>query len=199
MRVAVTGNMGSGKSTFASMLEERGGILVDADALARRAVDEDIQVRRDLAAAFGPDLLSENDHLDRRELARRALADAAGRLQLEGIVRPRLEPILMKALTTAQAHGAIAVLDVALVFEWDIDHWFDRIFVVKADLNKATARVVNSRSLSAAEVNERRAAQIKSHEYRGEVESVDNNGSLAELALKAEQVWMSLKSSVAKE
>lgn len=196
MRVAVTGNMGNGKSTFARMLQERGGILVDADMLARRIVDEDQGVRRELAAAFGNDLLDEKGTLDRRELARRALVDTAGRRQLEGIVRPRLEPVLMAALATAQANSAIAVFDAALVFEWGIEHWFDRIFVVSADVDKATARVACSRNFAVAEVHERRAAQIKSHEYRGEVELVDNNGSLAELALQADKVWTSLSSDL---
>jgi dephospho-CoA kinase len=184
--------MGSGKSTFARMLQGQGGGLVDADALAREVVDDDVDLRRELAAAFGHDLLDENDCLNRLELARRALADDTGRCRLEGIVRPRLEPMLATALATAETTSAIVVFDAPLIFEWRIEHWFDRIFVVGTEADTAASRVASSRGLDASEVHQRRAAQLHSSQYTGEIESVDNNGSLEELASKARKIWQAL-------
>ncbi|MDA0335943.1 MAG: dephospho-CoA kinase [bacterium] len=193
MRVAVTGNMGSGKSTLARMLQELGASLVDADALARRVVEEDPEVRRDLVAAFGSDLIDTNGALDRRALARRALTGTGGRRQLEGIIRPRLEPILAAELAHAETVSAIAVFDAPLVFEWGIQHWFERVFVVSTEADTAASRVADSRGLGTDEVHERRAAQTRIHEYAGDVEFVDNNGTLLELRSRAEEIWSDLR------
>ncbi|SVB86191.1 uncharacterized protein METZ01_LOCUS239045, partial [marine metagenome] len=117
MRVAVTGNIGSGKSTFARLLEERGARLVDADALSRRVVDESAPLKRQLADAFGEDLLDEEGgHLDRRGLARRALVDGPSRRRLEGIVRPHLQPVIAAELAAAELASPVVVLDAPLVF-----------------------------------------------------------------------------------
>ncbi len=193
MRVAVTGNMGSGKSTFARMLESLGARLVDADVLARRVVDDSPGLRRELANAFGADLLTPALALDRAELARRALADAAGRELLEALVRPHLEPVLAAELARADAPGTIAVLDAPLVFEWGIEHWFDRIIVVHAASETAAQRVVAGRGIPAGDLYARRAAQFsKATELPGVV-AVDNSGSLNDLRAIAQKTWDSLQ------
>ena len=197
LRVAVTGNIGSGKSTLARMFEEFGACRVDADAVSRRVVTESTALQQQLAAAFGAELLDQEWHLDRRGLARRALADAAGRQLLEDLIRPHLQPVLEAELASTELASAglarpIIVLDAPHVFEWKIEDWFDRIFVVSADMGVADARVAASRDLSLEEVRERRAAQLSDGERRGSFEVVDNNGSLDDLRSMAERIWQDL-------
>lgn len=191
MRVAVTGNMGSGKSTFARMLADLGARLVDADLVARRVVEESPALRRQLADAFGADLLTPQAELDRAELARRALADAAGRERLEALVRPYLEPLLRTELAQS-GEGAVVVLDAPLVFEWNIQHWFDRVIVVHAGANVAAERVAAGRGIATEEVHARRAAQLAQTSSREGVIAVDNNGSLDDLRSMAREIWNSL-------
>lgn len=190
MLVAVTGNMGSGKSTLARMLRDRGAALVDADAESRRVVEESPELRRELAAAFGGDLLQDGV-LNRRELARRALADEAGRQGLEALVRPHLEPRLRAAIEREAASSPVVVFDAPLVFEWGIGSWFDRIYVVRTDMTRAAERVAAQRGLSADEVHQRRRAQLASGEH-DDLRAVDNNGSLDDLRAMSEQIWNDL-------
>ena len=192
MRVAVTGNIGSGKSTFARLLEERGARLVDADALSRRVVDESAPVKRQLAAAFGEDLLDEEGHLDRRGLARRALVDGPARRRLEGIVRPHLQPGSAAELASAELASPVVVLDAPLVFEWGIEDWFARVFVISADADSAVARVAASRDMSVDEVRQRHRAQFSDARRPGAFEVVDNNGSLDDLRSMADKIWNDL-------
>lgn len=190
MLVGVTGNIGSGKSTFARLLAGLGACVVDADQLARQVVDESPAVRRDLAAAFGADLIDEGGAIDRRRLAQRALAGEVGRRRLEAIVRPRLEPRLWEALATAQAAAPVAVLDAPLLFEWGIAGRFDLVVRLVADPEAAAARVAAARGLSLDEVRGRRAAQLDEPGAEGiRLVVVDNNGTLEDLRAAALRVW----------
>lgn len=192
MRVAITGNIGSGKSTFARLLEERGARRVDADALSRRVVEDSASLRRQLADAFGGDLLDEEGRLDRRALARRALADESSRRRLEGIVRPHLQPVIEAELAAAELASPVVVLDAPLLFEWGIEDWFARIFVISTDADSAAVRVAASRDLGVDEVRQRHSAQFSDAQREGAFESVDNNGSLDDLRSMADRIWNDL-------
>jgi dephospho-CoA kinase len=116
---------------------------------------------------------------------------------LEDLIRPHLQPVLEAELASTELASAglarpIIVLDAPHVFEWKIEDWFDRIFVVSADMGVADARVAASRDLSLEEVRERRAAQLSDGERRGSFEVVDNNGSLDDLRSMAERIWQDL-------
>lgn len=189
MLVAVTGNIGSGKSTFARILEEHGARRVDADALARRVVDESVELQQQLASAFGSDLIGAGGELNRRQLARRALVDEAGRRRLEALVRPHLQPLIKAELSAAESNSAVTVFDAPLVFEWGIESWFAHVFVVTTDAQEAARRVAASRDLDVDEVHERQKAQFSSSQRVGRFETVDNNGSLDDLRSMADQIW----------
>ena len=190
MLVAVTGNMGAGKTTLARMLEGFGARRIDADLLARQVVDASPDLRRRLADAFGADLLDEEGGLDRRALARRALADEEGRRRLEELVRPELEPRIWQALETAGTGGGIVLLDAPLVFEWGLQDRFDAIVLVTTQPGIATERVARDRGLRPEEVRQRRSAQLAAVE--GADFEVCNDGDPGELRRQAGQVWEGL-------
>ena len=193
MLVAVTGNMGAGKTTLAAMLEDLGARRIDADVLARQVVDESEGLRCRLADAFGEELLDGEGRLDRRGLARRAFADEEGRQRLEELVRPQLEPRIWEALREAEAGGGIVLLDAPLVFEWGLQDRFDAVVLVKTESGLATQRVSRERGLAPEEVRQRRAAQ-QDDIPEGSVEYVVNNdGDLQSLRIEAVRVWKGLK------
>src|SRR6478609_5603929 len=86
--VAVTGGIGSGKSTVSTVLREHGAIVVDSDQLAREAVAPDSPGLAAIGAAFGPSMLTAEGALDRAELAAVVFADPAARKRLEEITHP---------------------------------------------------------------------------------------------------------------
>ena len=192
MLVAVTGNMGAGKTTLARMLEDLGARRVDADLLARQVVDESAELRRRLADAFGRDLLDSDGRLDRRTLARRALADEEGRRRLEGLVRPELEPRIWRALGEAAAGGGIVLLDAPLVFEWGLQDRFDALVLVKTRSEVAAERVARHRGIRPEEVRQRRSVQQAAAPEGVDFE-VRNEGDLDDLRRQAGQVWAGLQ------
>src|SRR5438045_6543857 len=88
--VGLTGGIGAGKSTVASMLAERGAVVVDADDLARRAVDPGTHGYAEVLRRFGPEAVRLDGSLDREWLARRVFGDDEARRDLEAIIHPEV-------------------------------------------------------------------------------------------------------------
>src|SRR2546430_17108238 len=86
--VGLTGGIGAGKSTVARMLAERGAVVIDADDLARRAVDPGTHGYAEVIRAFGPRALTGRGELDREWLARRVFADSESRKRLGAHAQP---------------------------------------------------------------------------------------------------------------
>ena len=92
MRIGLCGGMGSGKSTVAALLRERGAHLIDADAIARDIVQPGSAALLEIGARFGPRVLLADGSLDRAALARIAFSDAQALQDLEAITHPRIRP-----------------------------------------------------------------------------------------------------------
>ncbi len=118
MRLGLTGGIGSGKSTVAGLLAERGAALIDADAIARALTAQNGAALALIAAAFGQDYINTAGALDRDKMRTLAYADATARKRLEAIIHP-----LVAQETQRQASSAIAsghrciVFDVPLLVE----------------------------------------------------------------------------------
>lgn len=159
LRVGLTGSMGAGKSTVAAGLARRGAVIIDADALARRATD-DPGVLRKVAAALGPELVVDG-RLDRAATARTVFADAEARRALEAIVHPwvRAEAAAQEAALGARDVPPVMVVhDVPLLFETGLDAGMDATVVVSAPRATREARVA-ARGGDAAGVRARDDAQ----------------------------------------
>jgi len=86
----LTGGIGSGKSTVARMLSQRGAVVVDADAIAREVVEPGMPALAALVEAFGSDILRPDGALDRAALAERAFVTDETRKRLEAITHPAI-------------------------------------------------------------------------------------------------------------
>ena len=98
--VGLTGGIGSGKSTVARMLEERGAIVFDADALARRAVEPGTPGHDAVVERFGANVLGPGGELDREALASIVFADPAARRDLEAIVHPEVRRLFAEGASS---------------------------------------------------------------------------------------------------
>jgi dephospho-CoA kinase len=140
LRVGLTGGLGSGKSTVAHVLRERGFHVLEADAIARELMQPGQPVHEAIAQHFGPDVVRADGSLDRARLA--DLAFRQGRLsELNRIVHPPTvaEQERRMAKIFAGDAAAIVAVESALVFEaeaWGtVPDWrsrFDRIVLVTA-------------------------------------------------------------------
>lgn len=184
--VGVLGGIASGKSAVARMLAGTGGVLVDADEIARRVM-EDPAVRAELRAAFGSDVLLPDGSPDRAKLAARVFASRADRERLEALTHPRIRDRIRRAIEAALERGVPRiVLDVPLLVENEAQHgllsrchelWF---VDARPELRDARARL--ARNWQEGEVERRERHQLPLAEKRALADVViTNEGTLAEL------------------
>src|SRR5437762_14330327 len=101
LMVGLTGGIGSGKSTVASLLAERGAVVIDADQIAREVVEPGMPELAALVERFGDDVLNGDGSLDRATLARRSIADDESRRALEAITHPAIGDEFLRRVAAA--------------------------------------------------------------------------------------------------
>ncbi|MEJ2292209.1 MAG: dephospho-CoA kinase [Deinococcales bacterium] len=194
LHVGLTGNIGSGKSSVARLLEARGAAVIDADALARQAT-EDAEVLAAIARDLGAELVAAG-RLDRAATARRVFGDPEARRRLNAIVHPwvrRATERLTEALERAPEPPAVIVHDVPLLYENGLDRGLDAVIVVDAPLAERVARVAARSRLSEEDVRSRDAAQMPLDDKVARADYVvDNGGTLEELEARVDAVWRAL-------
>lgn len=183
----VLGGIAAGKSAVAALLAGDAGVVIDADRIARAILESD-EVKAEVVAAFGRDLLRADGTLDRERLGRRVFASASDRERLERFTHPRIRARIRAELEAARARRVPRiVLDVPLLFENDAQHHLvaecDVLVFVDADERDRDARAVATRGWSSGEVALRERTQLPLAAKRARAQHVvHNNGSRAELS-----------------
>jgi dephospho-CoA kinase len=131
MVIGLCGKYCSGKSEAARFLGEKGFRIIDADALGHEVLEER---RRDVAAAFGGEILTPEGHVDRRKLGRIVFADSAKLERLEAIVHPPVAEKIRGILAASAPDSPPAVIHAALLFTGGIDKLCDAIIIIEAPL-----------------------------------------------------------------
>jgi dephospho-CoA kinase len=193
LKVALTGNIAAGKSSVARRWRELGGFVVDADELARRAVEPGTPALARIVEAWGEGVL-DGAELDRAALRRIVFADPAARERLEGIVHPAVAAMRDAAFREAADAGAgLAVADIPLLFETGLASEFDTVVLVDAPPETRLARLVGDRGLDPEEAQRMIAAQMPAELKRARADVViENAGSREALERRADEVWRGL-------
>ena len=195
-RYALTGGIGSGKSTVAALFVEWGAFLVDADAISRSLMEPGEAVLARTVAEFGEHLLDEEGRLNRPTLARIVFNDEQARLRLNAIVHPAIRERAAQLVEQAQSEpgfSGIILEDIPLLVESGDPSAFDGVVVVRTPLATRLERLVSSRGMSEEDARARIAAQT-SDEQREAVATwiIDNGGSLEETTEQVRAVWQQM-------
>jgi dephospho-CoA kinase len=157
--VGLTGGIASGKSTVARLFGALGVPVVDADAVARDIVAPGSDALREIAAAFGAEVIVDGA-LDRAALGVRVFADTEARRRLEAITHPRIAAESGRRLALALAGGApYALYEAALLVENGAYKMFPALVVVTAPEDVQRARIAARDGLDATQAQARIAAQ----------------------------------------
>jgi dephospho-CoA kinase len=192
--IGLTGNIGSGKSSVSRFLADRGATVIDADVLARRAVEPGTPAHDQIVARWGSPVLAPDGHLDRVALRRIVFGDPQQLDELNQIVHPEVERLGDELIEAARARGdRVVVCDVPLLFERHMTDRFDRIVLVDADRAIRLDRLVKDRGLREDEAMEMIAAQMPAELKRARADFIiDNSGTLAQLERCVRAVWDAL-------
>ena len=193
--VGLTGNIGSGKSTVAQLLSERGATIIDADVLARRAVEPGTPAHAAIVERWGTSMLAPDGGIDRATLRRIVFSEPAELEQLNAIVHPQVEQLRAALVDEARARGdRLVVCDIPLLFERRMTENFDRIVLIDAPRPVRLERLVRERGLRETEAMDMIVAQMPAELKRARADHViDNDGTLANLSTSVAEVWSTLQ------
>jgi dephospho-CoA kinase len=190
-RIGITGNIGSGKSTVAKMLVEKGAALIDADALAREATN-DAEVLEQIQEKLGNDLITDGK-LDRAKTAELVFNNPEARKILNSIIHPwvrQKSDEKIRGLESSSSPPPVILQDIPLLFENGLEKNLDAVIVVYAPSEIRLARVTSRSSISEEDFYARDAAQMNLEEKLNRADYViDNSKDLNNLQNQVNQLW----------
>lgn len=191
--IGLTGGIGTGKSTVARMLRERGWTVHSSDITAKEIMSTDPEVRREIADLLGPEVLTEGG-LNKDLIAALVFGDSSEhkkRLQqLDQIVHPRVLDRHMEVIEEEKDKGTrIVVIESALLFEVGLEDGFDWVVVVDCPDGVRIPRVMERSGLSEDQVRSRMNEQLPMQEKRSLADFViENAGSLEDLQRSVDKI-----------
>jgi dephospho-CoA kinase len=161
LTLALTGGIGSGKSTVASLLAQRGAVILETDRFAREALEPGGSGFDAVVTRF-PTVIGADGVIDRKALAAVVFADDAARAELEGIVHPAVRARVLAELEAHRATDDVVIIDVPLFVETGGRNRYpvSGVLVVDAPEDVTRERLVRDRAMTADQANERIAAQV---------------------------------------
>lgn len=189
LRVGLTGGIGSGKSTVAKFLGELGGVVVDADAVAREVVEPGMPALEAIRARFGDAVFTDDGALDRPALGRDVFADPGALGDLEGITHPAIWKRTAELMSAAPA-DAVLVHDMPLIVEKGMGADYHLVIVVGVAPEERLARLVRDRGMSPGDAQARIDAQADDEARQAAADIwIDNNGTRDHLDAEVRRIW----------
>lgn len=188
--IGLTGGIASGKSTVANMLIDKGITVIDADIIAKQAVERGMPAYRQIIDEFGEDILLENGDIDRRRLGALVFTNEQKRLALNSIVHPAVREEMLKRRDESIANQeTFVVLDIPLLFESKLESLVDKIIVVSVTKELQLERLIKRNQLTEEEALSRIRSQMPLEEKVSRADNViDNSGTLEETKQRLEEI-----------
>jgi dephospho-CoA kinase len=193
MVVGITGEIGAGKSTLATIFRDWGAKLISGDEIGWELLRREEPTYRVLLEKYGRDILNAEGEIDRRKLGGIVFSSPIKTREFNALVHPELLKRLKRRIEETKRTDSLVVVDAALIVEWGITDEFDKLIVVIADEERRIERLKRSAQLNDAELRDRFRIQLPREEKIGCADWViENNGDLRELSDEAEKIWREL-------
>jgi dephospho-CoA kinase len=188
--IALTGGIGCGKSLAAQFFAQLGALVIDADQLARAAIERGSAGFDEVVTLFGDSILKDGN-IDRRALGEIVFKDQKAKVALENIIHPFVRKEFEEAVASLKG-GQVLVYEIPLLYETNAHERFDLVITVESEMENRITRL-RSRGMQISEIEGRIAAQA-TREQRIEIADflIENDGSEDELLRQVENIWDSL-------
>jgi len=189
--IGLTGGIASGKSSVASVFQAKGAMVIDADQLAREAVEPGSRGLAEVTAAFGKGVLASDGRLNRQRLGALVFSDGQKRKQLEGILHPEIKRLAEERIAGAAGTGHRVVFYMApLLIEAGATDRVDEVWVVTVRPEVQLERLVLRDGISRDEAQRIIDSQmpLAEKEKYGRV-VIDNSGTPEETGRRLAEIW----------
>ena len=187
LKVGLTGGIGSGKSTASAYLKEFSSYIFDADSEAKKILENNKQVQKDIIEEFGSDVLNGEGKIDKKKLARVAFQDEDHQLILNAIIHPHVFTEMDKQfqkISKSKKYECF-VVDGALLLESGINQHLDIILLIASLLKFRVERALKRGTLSREDILRRIDLQWTDEEKSEMADyTIHNNGTQEELEEK---------------
>ena len=185
--VGLTGGIGAGKSTVAQFFAELGALVIDADQLARMAIERGSDGFADVMLRFGDEVIVNGD-IDRKKLAEIVFSDPEARRELEAIIHPRVQALFAEAVADLDIDD-ILIYEIPLLVETGAAAKFDYIITVESDIELRKARLLK-KGLYISQIEKRMASQATPEAREAIADKViRNDGDEDSLLRQVENLW----------
>jgi dephospho-CoA kinase len=191
--IGLTGNIATGKSTVARILQNLGAEVIDADRLVHSLMEPGTEVWHAIRQAFGPEVIGPDGAIDRRRLGAIVFADPAALARLEAIVHPAVGRAILRRLEEWRSQPQpprVVVIEAIKLLESSLAKLCDAVWIVVAPREVQIERLVRTRGLTPEEAALRIDAQppVEPKLARADV-VIHNDGSLDHLRCQVEEAW----------
>ncbi len=188
---ALTGGIGSGKSTVADGFSKRGAVIINADAIGREILEPGGLAYQAVVDRFGPGVVLSDGAIDRPALAAVVFSDQAALADLNGLTHPLIAQVMEDRVAEVDDPGRIVILDLALMTIAEKARFqLSVVIVVDTPEEVAVRRLMSQRGFSEEDAVSRVGAQISRLERRQLADLVlDNSGDLCALEAEIDRAW----------
>jgi len=187
--VGLTGGIGSGKSLAAQFFSQLGALVIDADQLARSAIERGSEGFDEVLLRFGDNVLKNGD-IDRVALGQIVFENPQAKKDLEEIIHPRIRAEFEEAVASLNP-GQIMVYEIPLLVETKATDRFDFVITVESDPEVRKQRL-RARGMFHSDIEKRMASQATEEERRAVADCVlTNDGTEDDLLRQVENIWES--------
>jgi len=192
--IGLTGGIGSGKSTVSQFLAELGAVIIDADKVGHEAFKPDTELWREVVAAFGRQILTPSDSIDREKLGEMVFGNPESLSQLNQIMHPRMYDMVKAQIEEYRRQGVdVVVLEAPLLIEAGWTSLVDEVWVTVVPESTVLKRLEERVGLSQQQSLARIHSQLSSQERVKHADVVINNDSgLDDLRTKVKELWQGL-------
>jgi dephospho-CoA kinase len=195
--IGLTGGVGSGKSTIARILESKGAVVVDADAIGRQMLQPGRKALQEVRSRFGDQVIAADGSLNRAALAQIVFSDPVARSELEAITHPEILAEIARRIDEIDP-SKIVIIEAPLLYEArervEKALRLDGLIVVASRPEDQIDRLVRGRGMSPEDVQARISAQATLEEKVGVADYViDNYGTLEDLEAEADILWNQMR------
>ncbi len=191
MKIAITGNIGSGKSTFTGFAKKAGFAVLLADDVSKNILDTDDKVRELVVKEFGKDSYIK-DKPNKDYLAKNIFSNPAKLQKLESILHPRVINSINKSIKELLLKEKVVFVEAALIYEADMEKMFDFVILITAKKELRLSRKISS-GFSEDDFIKRELNQITEAEKMKRADFIfSNDSTIEELKMKFDLFLLTL-------